>query len=48
MVLPSALAFSVAKVVWAILRGWISACVTIASEIARALRLGDMGPFHVG
>ncbi|CAN6444032.1 unnamed protein product [Victoria cruziana] len=42
------LAFSVGKRVFTILRGWVAACITVASEIARALRVGEIGPFHVG
>ncbi|KAL4203741.1 hypothetical protein AMTRI_Chr01g105390 [Amborella trichopoda] len=35
-------------VVWDVLKSWISICISAASEIARALRTGDIGPFHVG
>ncbi|XP_031498659.1 uncharacterized protein LOC116263174 [Nymphaea colorata] len=43
-----AFAFSVGKTVFTILRGWVAACITVASEIASALRVGEIGPFHVG
>ncbi|XP_078152251.1 uncharacterized protein LOC144547470 [Carex rostrata] len=30
------------------LHGWVSSCLSIADEIARAIRRGDIGPFPVG
>ncbi|OVA01160.1 hypothetical protein BVC80_1809g28 [Macleaya cordata] len=42
------MAFWMAKMVWMALCGWVSSCLTVADEIARSIRTGDVGPFHVG
>lgn len=36
------------SVVWAVLNGWVSACLMVADEIARGLRAGDIGPLPIG
>ncbi|KAF6158557.1 hypothetical protein GIB67_040071 [Kingdonia uniflora] len=48
MAMPWGMALSLAKVVWIAVCEWISSCMLVAHEIARALRVGDIGPFHVG
>ncbi|KAK9671240.1 hypothetical protein RND81_12G015600 [Saponaria officinalis] len=37
----------VSKMVWLGLVGWVSSCLVVADEIARSLRSGDIGAFHV-
>ncbi|KAF7019441.1 hypothetical protein CFC21_032617 [Triticum aestivum] len=37
-----------AYMVWAVLAGWVSACLLVANEIARGMRAGEIGPFVVG
>ncbi|XP_072975647.1 uncharacterized protein [Typha angustifolia] len=48
MAMPWGLAVYIMNMVWIVLDDWISSCVTVADEIARALRTGDIGPFPVG
>ncbi|CAA7405948.1 unnamed protein product [Spirodela intermedia] len=48
MAMPWRLVFHMAEVVWMVLQGWLSSCLMVADEIARALRSGDIGPFPVG
>ncbi|XP_068660558.1 uncharacterized protein [Aristolochia californica] len=48
MVLPWSYAFYVMKVVWIIMNGWVSSCLIVADEIARSIRTGEIGPFHIG
>ncbi|XP_008808784.1 uncharacterized protein LOC103720722 [Phoenix dactylifera] len=48
MAMPWALAVYIMNMVWMVLDDWISSCVTVADEIAQALRTGDIGPFPIG
>lgn len=48
MAVPLDQALWMAKMVWMALIGWVSSCLTIADEVASALRSGDIGPYHVG
>lgn len=48
MAMPWNLALYLMRIVWMGLTGWISSCLSFANEIARSLRSGDIGPFHVG
>ncbi|XP_026666341.1 uncharacterized protein LOC103722451 [Phoenix dactylifera] len=48
MAMPWGSAIYLMKMVWMILKGWISSCLMVANEIARALRTGDIGPLPVG
>ncbi|KAI0504375.1 hypothetical protein KFK09_015327 [Dendrobium nobile] len=48
MAMPLSLATYIVNMVWGLLDGWISSCVIVADEIARALRTGDIGPFPIG
>ncbi|XP_058106998.1 uncharacterized protein LOC131250738 [Magnolia sinica] len=48
MAMPWSLALYMVNMVWMFMSGWISSCLTIANEIARSVRTGDIGPFHVG
>ncbi|KAM0947834.1 hypothetical protein DsansV1_C07g0071801 [Dioscorea sansibarensis] len=36
------------RMVWMVLNGWVSACLIVADEIARAFRAGDVGPLPLG
>ncbi|XP_026426772.1 uncharacterized protein LOC113322827 [Papaver somniferum] len=36
------------RMIWLGLCYWISSCLTVADEIARSIRSGDIGPFHAG
>ncbi|PIA48172.1 hypothetical protein AQUCO_01400625v1 [Aquilegia coerulea] len=48
MAMPWGMTLWMAKMVWMALCGWVSSCLTVAHELAQALRNGDVGPFHVG
>ncbi|XP_043698838.1 uncharacterized protein LOC122649670 [Telopea speciosissima] len=48
MALPWSMTLWLGKMVVIALRGWVFSCLTVADEIAGALRSGDVGPFHVG
>jgi hypothetical protein len=48
MTLPWGVAACVVDMVWAVLTGWVSMCLVVANEVARAMRNGDIGPFVVG
>jgi hypothetical protein len=48
MTLPWGVATCVVDMVWAVLTGWVSMCLVVANEVARAMRNGEIGPFVVG
>ncbi|XP_077218811.1 uncharacterized protein LOC143853002 [Tasmannia lanceolata] len=48
MAMPWRMAIYIVKMVWMMLNGWVSSCLMVANEIARSLRTGDVGPFHIG
>ncbi|XP_047066549.1 uncharacterized protein LOC124674549 [Lolium rigidum] len=48
MAMPWGLAAHIVDMVWALLAGWVSTCLVVANEIARAMRGGEIGPFIVG
>ncbi|XP_034693604.1 uncharacterized protein LOC117920280 [Vitis riparia] len=48
MAMPWGMTLWMAKIVWVVLSGWVSSCLTVADDIASSLRTGDIGPFHVG
>lgn len=48
MTIPWGLAAYIVDMVWVVLAGWVSTCLVIANEIARAMRSGEIGPFIVG
>ncbi|KAF7088692.1 hypothetical protein CFC21_091773 [Triticum aestivum] len=48
MAMPRGLAAYMVDMVWAVLAGWVSACLLVANEIARGMRAGEIGPFVVG
>ncbi|KAM3295558.1 hypothetical protein ACQJBY_038062 [Aegilops geniculata] len=48
MGMPRGLSAYMVDMVWAVLAGWVSACLLVANEIARGMRAGEIGPFVVG
>ncbi|KAM3295560.1 hypothetical protein ACQJBY_038063 [Aegilops geniculata] len=48
MAMPRGLTAYMVDMVWAVLAGWVSACLLVANEIARGMRAGEIGPFVVG
>uniref|UniRef100_A0A453SEK9 Uncharacterized protein n=1 Tax=Aegilops tauschii subsp. strangulata TaxID=200361 RepID=A0A453SEK9_AEGTS len=48
MTMPRGLAPYMVDMVWAMLAGWVSACLLVANEIARGMRAGEIVPFVVG
>ena len=48
MTMPWELVAYRVDMVWAVLAGWVSACLLVANEIARGMRAGEIGPFVVG
>lgn len=48
MAMPLSMVMWMGKMVLMALCGWVSSCLTVADEVASALRAGDIGPFHVG
>ncbi|TVU40011.1 hypothetical protein EJB05_13456, partial [Eragrostis curvula] len=43
MMLPWGVAVCVVDMVWAVLTGWVSMCLVVANEVARAMRSGEIG-----
>ncbi|KAF7045485.1 hypothetical protein CFC21_054587 [Triticum aestivum] len=48
MTMPWGLVAYMVDMVWAVLAGWVSACLLVANELARGMRTGEIGPFVVG
>lgn len=48
MAIPCSMTLWIGKMVWLAISGWVVALLSMADEIANALRNGDIGPFHVG
>ncbi|KAG2617617.1 uncharacterized protein LOC120664681 [Panicum virgatum] len=48
MTMPWGVAVCIVDMVWAVLAGWVSTCLLVANEVARAMRNGEIGPFVVG
>ncbi|RLM99593.1 hypothetical protein C2845_PM06G01770 [Panicum miliaceum] len=48
MTMPWGVAVCIVDMVWAVLAGWVSTCLVVANEVARAMRNGEIGPFVVG
>ncbi|XP_057983512.1 uncharacterized protein LOC131168229 [Malania oleifera] len=48
MAMPWAMTLWMARMVWIVLSGWVSSCLTVADDIASSIRTGDISPFHVG
>ncbi|XP_038721776.1 uncharacterized protein LOC120013879 isoform X2 [Tripterygium wilfordii] len=48
MAMPWSMVLWMAEMVWLALAGWVSSCLNVADELARALRNGDIGPLHAG
>ncbi|KAF8716243.1 hypothetical protein HU200_019123 [Digitaria exilis] len=48
MTMPWGVAVCIVDMVWVVLAGWVSTCLVVANEIARAMRNGEIGPFVVG
>nr|CAB3464494.1 unnamed protein product [Digitaria exilis] len=45
MTMPWGVAVCIVDMVWVVLAGWVSTCLVVANEIARAMRNGEIGPF---
>ncbi|KAL6336645.1 hypothetical protein AAG906_035959 [Vitis piasezkii] len=43
MAMPWGMTLWMAKIVWVVLSGWVSSCLTVADDIASSLRTGDIG-----
>ncbi|XP_004303434.1 PREDICTED: uncharacterized protein LOC101313620 [Fragaria vesca subsp. vesca] len=48
MAMPWSVTVWMAEIVWIVLTGWVSSCLTVADELASSIRTGDIGPFNVG
>ncbi|XP_050383474.1 uncharacterized protein LOC126800200 [Argentina anserina] len=48
MAIPWSMNLWMAEIVWMVLTGWVTSCLTAADELAASLRTGDVGPFNVG